>query len=84
MNVQEVEKKNRKKKRIGRKDDSVYSLEKERLMLCWHTESTIHAFKHSILILDRGLSIPQAICIWTCNKRAVNICSVSIDAPVLG
>lgn len=34
MNVQEVEKKNRKKKRIGRKDDSVYSLEKERLMLC--------------------------------------------------
>lgn len=62
----------------------VETIKKQRGSFYVDTESTIHAFKHSMLILDRGLSIPRAISIWTWNKKDVNICSISIDATVLG
>lgn len=42
-----------------------------------YTESTNHACKHSVLILDRDLSKPQDIFIWICSKRDVSICSIS-------
>lgn len=50
-----------------------------------YTESTNHACKHSVLILDRNLSKPQNIFIWICSKRVVSICSISNGSPaVLG